>query len=93
MTQYIIAGNAQEYMDYVEYLHYVKDKSPDDYRYVTSPELIVRTLNPHGKFIGSFRNRVDLKEIISTIVYNTDRIIDPDSEFGKLIVEVYGKGK
>ena len=83
MTNYIIAGNAGEYMDYV------KGKNPDDYRYVISPQLIVRTLNPHGKFIGSFRNREDLKEIISAIVNNTDKLIHPDSEFGKLIVELF----
>jgi hypothetical protein len=83
MTNYIIAGNAQEYMDYV------KGKNPDDYRYVTSPQLIVRTLNPHGKFIGSFRKRKDLRQIVSTIKFNTDKTIDPDSELGKLIVELF----
>jgi len=83
MTQYIIAGNAKEYMDYV------KGKNPDDYRYVTSPQLIVRTLNPHGKFIGSFRKRKDLRQIVSTIKFNTDKKIDPDSELGKLIVELF----
>lgn len=87
MTNYIIAGNAGEYMDYV------KGKNPDDYRYVISPQLIVNTLNPHGKFIGSFRNRSDLKEIISAIVNNTDKLIHPDSEFGKLVIEIMGNRK
>jgi hypothetical protein len=36
---------------------------------------------------------VDLKEIISAIVNNTDKLIHPDSEFGKLVIEIMGNRK
>lgn len=80
---YIIAGNADEYADYI------RGKNPQEYRYVHTPDLLLGTKNVTGKFIGSYRDRVDLKLILNRLM-SANRTIPENTPLYNLIIEVFG---
>jgi hypothetical protein len=83
MINYIIAGNADEYANYI------RGKNPLEYRYVHTPDLLLGTMNVTGKFIGSYRDRVDLKLILNRLM-SANRSIPENTPLYNLIIEVFG---
>lgn len=72
MKIYVIAGNTQEF------LHYRADKfnslkgtkheiNINDFVNVSSCNVLRGIVNPHGLFIGSWRNRLDIAEVLNTL--------------------------
>lgn len=72
MKIYVIAGNTQEF------LHYRADKwtslkdtvdgiNINDFVNVSSCNVLRGVTNPHGVFIGSWRNRLDINEVLNTL--------------------------
>jgi len=66
---FIVAGNHSEYKDW---LSQNRSRFPDnnisDFIYVQSSIVLRGYANPHGFFIGTFRYRADLHEIVQTII-------------------------
>ena len=83
MINYIIAGN------FDEYANYIKGKNPLEYRYVHTPDLLLGTKNVTGKFIGSYKDRVDLKLILNRLM-SANRSIPENTPLYNLIIEVFG---
>ena len=63
LVKYIIAGNQEEYKDYIS----KKGYSSDEYVYVYDPEIFQGKSNVHGYYIGSWKYREDIKEIKNAI--------------------------
>ena len=72
MKIYVIAGNTQEF------LHYRADKwtslkdtvdgiNINDFINVSSCNVLRGVTNPHGVFIGTWRNRLDINEVLNTL--------------------------
>ena len=82
--QFIIAGNTLEYQNWLR-----KQITTDtrQYLYVYSPEVIRGTRDPHGKFIGTYRDRVDIKLIVNALLVSIDRV-DINHPVHKLAVEI-----
>ncbi len=74
MKIFVIAGT------FVEFSYYIRDKVLDKhYVYVSSPETLYGHKDIHGVFIGSWRKRKDIVEILDAIITrttNTDVIKD-----------------
>jgi hypothetical protein len=69
---YVIAGNYTEFVDYAHRnlewrIHSGQTASMSDYVYVGNRRDLLGIKEPHGMFIGSFRNRNDLKDILETL--------------------------
>lgn len=73
-STFVIAGNLQQYN------YYISAKSFDKlYVYVSSPETLRGHQDIHGVFIGTWRERKDIADILDTLITrttNTDVIKD-----------------
>jgi hypothetical protein len=66
---FIVAGNHSEYKDWVfKNRSRFPDNNLNDFIYVHSLIVLRGYANPHGFFIGTFRSRVDLYDIVQTII-------------------------
>lgn len=75
MKKFVIAGN------WNEFTYYTRDKILDgtSYVYVSSPETLHGHHDIHGVFIGTWRERKDIADILDTLITrttNTDVIKD-----------------
>lgn len=61
--QYIVAGTLAEYRDWLQ----TNNLNPGDHKFVSGVDCLRGISNPHGRFIGSFRQRTDLRDIITQI--------------------------
>lgn len=66
---FVIAGNSQQYLEFVK--RKVTEKWPNDtsvsmsnFIYVDHPEKLRGWTNPHGWFIGTWKERKDIKEVL-----------------------------
>jgi len=83
---FIIAGNRNEFDEYIrkdaaEKYNKVTFASLSDYVFVSDATTLKGIRNPHGKFIGSYKTRPDLLEIVEVIAMCND---DPPSKFNEL---------
>lgn len=62
----VIAGNFRQYVDYKN-----SKPNPEDYRYVSKPDTIRGIRDPHGVFIGTWRSREDIKEILQVLILSS----------------------
>jgi len=85
MKNYIIAGNFDEYLQWVS----KSNLSPNSAICVSSPAVLRGTQNPHGFFIGTWRERDDLEDIFMELLTRTD--ITSDSH--RTITKIWGKWK
>jgi len=78
---YIVAGTMEEYWNWIR----ANNLDPMKHKYVSGVDILRGISNPHGRFIGSFRQRTDLKGIIMQIAISntTGHTI----EFKNLIME------
>ena len=66
---FIVSGNHAEYKDWVNKNHnFYPDNNLHDFIYVHSLIVFRGYANPHGFFIGTFRHRADLRDIVLTII-------------------------
>jgi hypothetical protein len=84
IPQFIIAGNANEYQNWLR-KQIVTDTR--QYLYVHTPEVIRGIRDPHGKFIGTYKNRPDIKLIVNLLILSIDRV-DINHPVHKLAVEI-----
>lgn len=78
--KYVISGNKQEYDVFVRKY----GLNPTDHRYVFDPMTVRGTVDPHGFFVGTWRQRLDIHEIIETMWLC---IRTPNPEFDKVLAE------
>jgi hypothetical protein len=83
MKNYIIAGT------YEQYKHWLRTKilSPSTHVYVTNPDTLRGVHNPHGWFIGTWRDRDDMEQIFEVLL----RATDITTESHRRINAVWGK--
>ena len=71
---YVIAGNQQQFVDYVqrniEWRHHCGEfsASTTDYVYVADTRSLMGIKEPHGVFIGTFKEREDISEILTQLL-------------------------
>ena len=66
---FIVAGNHSEYKDWVfKNRSRFPDNNISDFIYVQSSIVLRGYANPHGFFVGTFRSRADLHDIVQTII-------------------------
>ena len=82
---FIIAGTFEQYN------HWIKKKilTPSTHVCVSTPAVLNGTQNPHGWFIGTWRDRFDLEEIFMQLLTRTD--ITSDSH--RRINNIWGRWK
>ena len=70
MKLFIICGNHQEYQEFVnkKISSLTESFRFTDFVYVTGPEIFKGYSNPHGWLIGTWRERSDMREILSVLV-------------------------
>jgi len=85
MKNYIIAGTFDEYLQWVS----KSNLSLNSTICVSSPAVLRGTQNPHGFFIGTWRERDDLEDIFMELLTRTD--ITSDSH--RRINNIWGKWK
>ena len=68
MKNFIIAGNYDQYKDWLR----KKILSPSTHVCVSSPAVLRGVQNPHGWFIGTWRDRDDMEEIFEVLLRSTD---------------------
>jgi hypothetical protein len=61
--KYVIAGNKREYDEFL--MKYIL--SPNEHKYVYDAISVRGTVNPQGYFVGSWRDRDDISEILETM--------------------------
>lgn len=59
----VVAGTHQEFENYKR-----QNQFTSHYRYVGSPDMLRGLRDPHGVFIGSWRQREDIKEILNNLI-------------------------
>ena len=59
----VVAGTYQEYQDYKK-----RSQLTGHYQYVANPDMVRGLRDPHGIFIGSFRQRRDIKQIVQNLI-------------------------
>lgn len=84
MKQYIIAGKYEEYLNWLK-----TSKFSSNAVCVSTPAVLNGTQNPHGFFIGSWRNRDDLEEIFMQLLTRTD----VTSNSHRIITGIWGRWK
>lgn len=65
---WVVSGTEGQFYDYI------KDKplnSDKKYFYVYSPDTLRGFVNPHGVFVGTWRNRLDIHDIIHQLIIST----------------------
>jgi hypothetical protein len=87
MKTYIVAGNRMQYDMFVGRLPITDD--PKNYQYVSTPDSVRGISNPHGLFIGTWKLRKDIAQIVLNLiaashVYNPNlrKILDEVQKFG-----------
>jgi hypothetical protein len=76
---FIVAGNHSEYKDWVfKNRSRFPDNNLNDFIYVHSLIVLRGYANPHGFFIGTFRYRADLHEIVQTIIMCSHNMSNQD---------------
>jgi len=68
MKYYVIAGTFEEYLLWLK----TSNLSPNSAICVSTPAVLRGTQNPHGSFIGTWRNRSDLEDIFMELLTRTD---------------------
>lgn len=72
---YVIAGNEPEAYEYINRKLQERisngDTKIDDYKYVHDALVLRGIENPHGVFIGTWRQRKDIKDIVSVLMTST----------------------
>ena len=70
MKHFIICGNHNEFKEFVnkKLSSLTESFRFTDFVYVTGPEIFKGYSNPHGWFIGTWRERLDMREILSVLV-------------------------
>ena len=73
---FVIAGTHSEYKNYVH--KKLKEGSEAFYVYVSSVDALRGFSDPHGVFIGSYKNRKDIRDILNQInIARSDKNIIP----------------
>ena len=83
---FIVAGNRNEFNEYIrkdaaERYNSDTSASLSDYVFVSGSDNLRGYQNPRGKFIGSYKTRSDLLEIVEVIAMCN---ADPPSKFNEL---------
>ena len=72
---FVIAGNHFQYLQFVK--QKVSEGWPDDtslsmsnFHYVDHPDKLRGFANPRGYFIGTWRNREDIEDIVKVLCYS-----------------------
>ena len=70
MKHFIICGNHNEFKEFVnkKLSSLTESFRFTDFVYVTGPEIFKGYSNPHGWFIGNWRERSDIIQILSVLV-------------------------
>ena len=69
---FIVAGTQQEFRTWVQLNRgRFAYNTLSDFIYVDRPMAFLGYANPHGFFVGSYRQRHDLFEIVQTIITNS----------------------
>ncbi len=69
---FIVAGTQQEFRTWLQLNRgRFAYNNINDFIYVDRPMVFLGHANPHGFFVGSFRQRPDLFEIAQTIITNS----------------------
>ena len=76
---FIVSGNHTEYRNWVNKNHiFYPDNNISDFIYVHSLIVLRGYANPHGFFVGTFRSRADLYDIVQTIIMCSHGMSDPN---------------
>lgn len=76
---FIVAGNHAEYKNWFwKNRSRFPDNNISDFIYVQSLIVLRGYANPHGFFIGTFRYRADLHEIVQTIIMCSHNMSNQD---------------
>ncbi|MFZ9457155.1 MAG: hypothetical protein ACO27B_07045 [Ilumatobacteraceae bacterium] len=75
---WVIAGNESQFHDYVRNKPLNGDTK---YSYVYRPETLRGFRDPHGVFVGSWRTRPDIIDIVETLMIQST---NPNSSLGKI---------
>lgn len=69
LKHFIIAGNHQQFKEFVnkKLSSLTESFRFTDFVYVSGPEVFRGYSNPHGWFIGTWRERPDIREILSIL--------------------------
>jgi hypothetical protein len=75
---YVIAGSHEEYKAFI--LRKAMEMTIDgntsislsDFVYVRGPETLRGLRNPHGFFVGTWQKKSDIKDILITLLHQTD---------------------
>lgn len=71
---YIIAGNRQEFLDWTKSKieeHFANGNTTltlSHFVFVTEPNQLIGLVNPHGYFIGTWRNHPDIRHILISLM-------------------------
>lgn len=69
---FIVAGTQQEFRTWVQLnRRRFAYNNINDFIYVDRPMVFLGHADPHGFFVGTFRQRPDLFEIVQTIIINS----------------------
>jgi hypothetical protein len=66
-AKWVVAGDSQEYMDWIN----ANGHDRMEWRYVSSPDVLRGTTDPHGIFIGTFYMRTDIRIILLQLQVST----------------------
>ena len=89
---FVISGDHYQYIDFVK--QKVSEGWPNDtslsmsnFRYVDHPDKLRGFANPRGYFVGTWKERKDIKDIVSVLAYSytTEKMHD---NLTKIIYEV-----
>jgi hypothetical protein len=92
---YVIAGNEKEAKEWIFTDAFRRfgagetSASLSDYVTVKEPKQFTGTKEPHGVFIGTFRNRKDIKDVLANLIVRYELNQTPES-VTKLYREIYG---
>ena len=64
IIKYIIAGNFEEYNNYIK----IKNLDDKEYVYLYDADMLTGKKNVHGFYVGTWRNREDITEIKGKII-------------------------
>jgi hypothetical protein len=80
MKTIVIPGNYNQGLDWVErdmkkrWNNGDTDVSTFDYNIVSSADQLLGIRNPHGVFVGTWRERDDIKEIVAYLFKQSDHV-------------------
>ena len=91
---YVIAGTAREATDWVKgnlQKRILNNETPigiSEYTYVTGVDTLRGIRNPHGVFVGSWRERLDIFEIVQALMIASTHV---NPELGNIYTQVKPK--